>query len=58
MNWRKRFIDDAADNLRFIGYLFLYLDAILLAAFTLWFTKNFVWFFACWLKSVLFDERW
>lgn len=58
MSWRKRFTDNAADILRFIGYLFLFLDAIVLSIFTLWFTGKFIWFFARWLNRVIFDSPW
>ena len=58
MSWRKTFTDNAADILRFIGYLFLFLDAIVLSLFTLWFTAKFIWFFARWLNRVAFDSPW
>jgi hypothetical protein len=58
MTWRMRFIDSAGETLRFIGYLFLVLDAIILSAFTLWFTGKFLWFFAHWLDRVIFSNYW
>lgn len=58
MSWRKKFSDNAGDTLRFIGYLFLFLDAIVFSAFSLWFIGKFIWFFACWLDRVVFGNAW
>lgn len=58
MSWRKKFTDNAADILRFAGYVFLFLDAIILSIFTLWFVTKFIWRFAEWLNKVLFDNPW
>ena len=58
MGWHNRFTDKAGDTLRFIGYLFLFLDAIVLSIFTLWFTAKFIWFFVGWLNRVAFGKPW
>ena len=57
MSWQRRFTDNAGDVLRFIGYAFLALDAIVLAIFSFWFVSRFAYEFALWLTRILFD-RW
>ena len=57
MSWKKRFTDNIADVLRFIGYAFLALDAIALAVFSFWFIAKFVYELSLWIDRVLF-ERW
>jgi hypothetical protein len=58
MSWRKTFTDNAADVLRFGGYLFLLLDAIVLSVFLFWLLGKSVWFFAHWLDRVVFSHPW
>jgi len=58
MSWQKTFIDKAGDILRFIGYAFLAVDAIVLAAFTFWFIAKFVWNFMSFLNRVMFGRPW
>ena len=58
MSWKRQFIEHIADTLRFIGYMFLFFDAIILSVFTLWFTAKFIWFFARWLNRVMFQNPW
>jgi hypothetical protein len=58
MGWKKTFTDNAADVLRFCGYLFLLLDAIMLSVFLFWFLGKVIWFFAHWLNRVIFSNPW
>jgi multisubunit Na+/H+ antiporter MnhB subunit len=58
MIWRAQFIDNAGEALRFIGYVFLLLAAIVLSIFTLWFTAKFIWFFSHWLDRIMFRQYW
>ena len=58
MGWRRQFVDQIAEILRFIGYSFLFFDAIILSLFTLWFTGKFLWFFTRWLNRVIFSSEW
>ncbi len=57
MSWKKNRTDKVADVLRFVGYAFLAFDAIILSAFTLWFTGRFIWHLMQWLDDVFFS-RW
>ena len=58
MSWKKAVTDNAAEVLRFCGYLFLLLDAIALSVFGFWFLTKVIWFAAAWLDRVLFSEPW
>ena len=58
MNWKKKFSEHISDLLRFIAYVFLAFDAIVLAAFTFWFVAKFIWHLGQWLNYVLFDGPW
>ncbi|MBN1360433.1 MAG: hypothetical protein JW993_07570 [Sedimentisphaerales bacterium] len=58
MSWKKTLTDNAADVLRFCGYLFLLLDAIVLSVFLFWFLAKGVWFFAHWLDRIIFSSPW
>jgi hypothetical protein len=58
MSWRKTFIDHIADVLRFCGYLFLFLDAIVLSLFAFWCIAKTIWFAARWLDRTIFAYPW
>lgn len=58
VSWKKTFTDRVADVLRFSGYLFLMLDAILLSIFLFWLLAKSMWFFAHWLDRTLFGHPW
>jgi hypothetical protein len=58
MSWKKKITENAAGTLRFIGYAFIIFDAIVLSAFTLWFTCKFLWQLINWLNKTIFSEPW
>ena len=58
MSWRQKVSDHIADFLRFIGYVFLAFDAIVLAVFSFWFVAKFLWHLTQYLNRVLFDGPW
>jgi hypothetical protein len=58
MSWRKTLTDHAADGLRFCGYLFLFLDGIVLSVFAFWFLTKTIWFAAGWLDRIIFSRPW
>ncbi|MDI6450495.1 hypothetical protein [Anaerobaca lacustris] len=58
MSWRKTITDNAAEVLRFCGYLFVLLDAIVLSAFLFWFLAKAIWFAAGWLDRAIFSKPW
>jgi hypothetical protein len=58
VSWKDNFFDKVADMLRFIGYACIAIDAIILAAFSLWFTGKFIWFFTDWINRIIFVQKW
>jgi len=58
MSWQRNACEKIGDWLRFIGYLFLFLDVIILSAFSLWLVARFTWNLAHWLERVVFSKPW
>jgi hypothetical protein len=58
MSWNRRRTDDLANALRFVGWVFLAIDAILLAIFSLWFVWHFLAFFRDLLTRTMFSAPW
>jgi hypothetical protein len=58
MSWHKRRTDDLANALRFVGWVFLALDTVLLAMFSFWFARNFLGFLKNWLAKTIFGAPW
>ena len=58
MSWQKKRTDDVANALRFVGWVFLALDAILAATFSLWFVWKFLSFLKDWLTKTIFSAPW
>jgi len=58
MSWRKKLTDHIGDTLRFAGYLFLALDAIVLSVFLFWFIVRFICRFAQYIDHCWFQSPW
>lgn len=58
MSWQKNRTDSIANVLRFVGWVFLALDAILFAVFSLWFVGHFLDSLRDWLARTLFSSPW
>ena len=58
MSWKKKFTDHIGDVLRFVGYIFLAFDAIVLSVFLFWFIVKFVWRFAEFIDFHIFNSPW
>jgi len=58
MSWQRNLTERIADTMRFIGYGFLLVDAIILSLFTVWFVSKFVWHIVQWLNRIMFANPW
>jgi hypothetical protein len=58
MSWNRGKTEDLAKSLRFVGWAFVALDAILLAMFSFWFAWRFLGSFKDWLVKTIFSAPW
>lgn len=58
MHWRQTATIVMGEMLRFLGRVFLFLDVILVCAFSTWFLGKFLWFAMNWINGHLFGAAW
>jgi hypothetical protein len=56
--WKENLIELLRNILRFMSFIFLLFDAILLAVFSTWFTYKIVFFTIDWLSKTVFSKSW